>query len=175
MAYDPNDPLYKMLQDEDIKAFNAARQAGKTVDLQGALFRGIDLRNMNADGLNMQDVQDAVETALSGRVTGLVYLGDQRFDLVIRLKDKERKDKNVLSNILVGSSLYPLKYSLNALITLFGVSNNPSLLGSSPIQVKIVLNASSASLSEIPLETKSLLSVSFTNFIAVFYTVITSF
>lgn len=55
MAYDPNDPLYQMLLDENMKAFNAARQSGKTVDLQGALFRGIDLRNMNADGLNMQD------------------------------------------------------------------------------------------------------------------------
>lgn len=55
MAYDPNDPLYQMLLDENMKAFNEARKSGKTVDLQGALFRGIDLRNMNADGLNMQD------------------------------------------------------------------------------------------------------------------------
>ncbi|RLU03419.1 MAG: pentapeptide repeat-containing protein [Ketobacter sp.] len=55
MAYDPNDPLYIMLLDEDIESFNRARLAGKTVDLQGAHFRGIDLRNMNADGLNMQD------------------------------------------------------------------------------------------------------------------------
>lgn len=55
MAYNPNDPLYKMLLDENIKAFNDARKSGKTVELQGALFRGIDLRNMNADGLDMQD------------------------------------------------------------------------------------------------------------------------
>ena len=35
--------------------------------------------------------------------------------------------------------MYPLKYSLNAFVTLFGVSNKPSLVGSSPIQANIVL------------------------------------
>ena len=45
--------------------------------------------------------------------------------------------------------MYPLKYSLNAFATLLGVSNNPSLEGSSPIHCKIFINASSASLSEI--------------------------
>jgi uncharacterized protein YjbI with pentapeptide repeats len=53
MAYDPSDPLYQMLLDEDITAFNQARKEGKTVDLQGALFRGIDLRNLDAEGLDM--------------------------------------------------------------------------------------------------------------------------
>ncbi|MAR89263.1 MAG: pentapeptide repeat-containing protein [Pseudomonadota bacterium] len=55
MAYDPKDPLYQLLLDENIKAFNEARAAGKTVDLQGAQFRGIDLRNMNAAGLDMSN------------------------------------------------------------------------------------------------------------------------
>ena len=35
-----------------------------------------------------------------------------------------------------------------AFVTLLGVSNNPSLVGSSPIHLKIFINASSASLSE---------------------------
>ncbi len=46
-------PLYRMLQDEDIAAFNAARKRGETCDLSHALLRGLDLRNMDASGLNM--------------------------------------------------------------------------------------------------------------------------
>lgn len=56
MAADPNDPLYQLLLDEKIKEFNQARSEGKTVDLRGAHLRGRDLRNMNADGLDMRDV-----------------------------------------------------------------------------------------------------------------------
>ncbi len=55
MAADPNDPLYKLLLDEKIQEFNAARAQGKTVDLRGAQLRGRDLRIMNAEGLDMRD------------------------------------------------------------------------------------------------------------------------
>ena len=65
--------------------------------------------------------------------------------------------------------------SLKDLITLLGVSNKPSLLGSSPNHVKIVLNASSASLSETLFASNILSSGSLTNFIAPFYTVNTHF
>ncbi len=55
MAYDPNDPLYQLLLDEKIKEFNDAKSAGQSIDLRGALFRGIDLRNLDAEGLDMGD------------------------------------------------------------------------------------------------------------------------
>ncbi len=55
MAYSPDDPLYQLLMDEKIDEFNAARAAGKTVDLNGALLRGIDLRKLNADGLDLSN------------------------------------------------------------------------------------------------------------------------
>ncbi len=81
----------------------------------------IDRKKLALYGLNMQDAQDAVETALSGRVTGLVYLGDERFDLVIRLKEKERKDKNVLSNIFI--KLPPKADAINHFIPLSEVAS----------------------------------------------------
>ena len=59
------------------------------------------------------------------------------------------------------------KRVVKALTTLLGVSNKPSLLGSSPIQDSIVLKASSASLSETFFEF-SLLSISLTNFMGSF-------
>lgn len=55
MAANPDDPLYKLLLDEKIKEFNAARAEGKTVDLRGAQLRGRDLRIINVDGLDMRD------------------------------------------------------------------------------------------------------------------------
>lgn len=61
----------------------------------------IDRSRLALYGLHMKDVQDAIETTLSGKDTGLVYQGDQRFQLVVRLKDKERKDKNILSKIFI--------------------------------------------------------------------------
>ncbi len=46
-------PLYRLLQEENIQAFNAARAHGETIDLSNALLRGLNLRNMDARGLNM--------------------------------------------------------------------------------------------------------------------------
>ncbi|MBJ15881.1 MAG: CusA/CzcA family heavy metal efflux RND transporter [Legionellaceae bacterium] len=91
----------------------------------------IDRKKLALYGLNMQDAQDAVETALSGRVTGLVYLGDQRFGLVIRLKDKERKDKNVLSNIFI--KLPPKADGINHFIPLSEVASLDEKLGPNQI------------------------------------------
>lgn len=48
-----NNPLYKLLQSENIKEFNARRAKGETVNLNGALLRGLDLRFMNAAGLDL--------------------------------------------------------------------------------------------------------------------------
>ena len=47
--------LYEMLQDEQVEEFNAYREAGHTVDLRGALLRGLDLRGLNVRGLDLQD------------------------------------------------------------------------------------------------------------------------
>ncbi|MCC6789462.1 MAG: CusA/CzcA family heavy metal efflux RND transporter [Hyphomonadaceae bacterium] len=43
-------------------------------------------------GLSLQDVTDTVATAMGGREAGLVFEGDRRFDVVIRLPDAVRDD-----------------------------------------------------------------------------------
>ncbi len=50
---DANNPMYKLLQDENIKEFNARRAKGETVNLNGANLRGLDLRLLNAAGLDL--------------------------------------------------------------------------------------------------------------------------
>lgn len=49
----PKDPLYQLLRADDIKGFNAKRDAGNPCDLRNVDLRGADLRGMNADGLDM--------------------------------------------------------------------------------------------------------------------------
>lgn len=49
------DPLYQLLRNEDIKAFNEQRDKLDTSDLKSGDYRGRDLRNMNADGLDFRD------------------------------------------------------------------------------------------------------------------------
>ena len=50
-------------------------------------------------GLNIQDVQDVVAAAIGGRAAGLVFEGDRRFDLVVRLPDSLRANLDALGNL----------------------------------------------------------------------------
>lgn len=50
-------------------------------------------------GLNMADVQEAVEIALGGKNAGQVFEGDRRFDLVVRLPEELRGDIEALKGI----------------------------------------------------------------------------
>lgn len=48
-------------------------------------------------GLNISDVQHAVGVAIGGKVVGTIYEGDRRFDLLVRLPEKMRKDIDKLA------------------------------------------------------------------------------
>ena len=48
-------PLYHLLHNDDVKGFNAQKPKGIEVDLSGGDFRGLDLRNMDTDGVNLTD------------------------------------------------------------------------------------------------------------------------
>jgi cobalt-zinc-cadmium resistance protein CzcA len=43
-------------------------------------------------GLNIQDINRIVNTAFAGQSTGVVYEGEKRFDLVVRLEGEKRQD-----------------------------------------------------------------------------------
>jgi cobalt-zinc-cadmium resistance protein CzcA len=51
--------------------------------------------------LNLASVQDLIETAIGGRVAGLVFEGDRRFQIVVRLDDALRNDISALQNLPV--------------------------------------------------------------------------
>ena len=50
-------------------------------------------------GLNIADVQDVVAVAIGGREAGLVFEGDRRFDLVVRLPDSLRARPETLETL----------------------------------------------------------------------------
>ncbi|MDZ7691782.1 MAG: CusA/CzcA family heavy metal efflux RND transporter [Balneolaceae bacterium] len=52
-------------------------------------------------GLNIDDVNNAVQTAFSGGKTGVVFEGERRFDMVVRLQEPFRRDIDHLRNLYV--------------------------------------------------------------------------
>lgn len=52
-------------------------------------------------GLNVSDVQDLVATAIGGESAGLIFQGDRRFELVVRLPENLRQDLNQLERLPV--------------------------------------------------------------------------
>lgn len=50
-------------------------------------------------GLNMNDVQEAVEIALGGKEAGQIFEGDRRFDVVVRLPEEIRGDLAAIKRI----------------------------------------------------------------------------
>jgi len=55
-------------------------------------------------GLNVEDVNDLVETVIAGKSAGIVYEGEQRYDMVVRLGDVASRDIETIRNLRVPSS-----------------------------------------------------------------------
>ncbi|MDR6784473.1 cobalt-zinc-cadmium resistance protein CzcA [Pedobacter africanus] len=52
-------------------------------------------------GLNISDVNRNINAAFAGQSTGLVFEGEKRFDLVVRLQNEQRQDIKDVQNLLV--------------------------------------------------------------------------
>lgn len=61
----------------------------------------IDRSTVSRLGLNVKDVQDVIAAAVGGKETGLVFEGDRRFDLVVRLPEAVRSDIEAIRNLPV--------------------------------------------------------------------------
>ncbi len=54
-------------------------------------------------GLNVQDINRIVNTAFAGQSTGIIYEGEKRFDLVVRLDGEKRKNLSDVQNLLIST------------------------------------------------------------------------
>jgi heavy metal efflux system protein len=61
----------------------------------------IDKAEIARHGLSLADVQDVIGIAVGGRAAGLVFEGDRRFQIVVRLADAARNDIEGLKNLPV--------------------------------------------------------------------------
>ncbi|MBP9101375.1 MAG: efflux RND transporter permease subunit, partial [Nitrosomonas sp.] len=59
----------------------------------------MDRTKMARYGLNGSDVQDAINIAIGGRTTGLIFEGDRRFELQVRLPEQVRGDIETLKRL----------------------------------------------------------------------------
>ena len=54
-------------------------------------------------GLNVEDVNNIVNTAFAGQSTGSVFEGEKEFDLVVRLDGEQRKNVEDVNNLLIST------------------------------------------------------------------------
>lgn len=63
----------------------------------------IDRDKMARYGLNAQDIQDVVETAIGGKAVTQLLDGERRFDVVVRLTLESRRDLEAIRNLSVST------------------------------------------------------------------------
>lgn len=82
---------------EDISQVLASIEGGEDIKVEQTT--GLPILTVNIDrqkiarlGVNVADVQEAVEIGMNGRETGTLFEGDKRFDIVVRLPEATRVD-----------------------------------------------------------------------------------
>ena len=60
-----------------------------------------DRVSLSRYGINVADVQDVVQTAIGGHGAGVIYEGDRRFEIMVRLDESLRRDLSRLSELPV--------------------------------------------------------------------------
>ena len=96
----------KTLESKGEEIVNVMRSIKGVADL--GLFRVIGQPNLEFKidrakaaryGLNVADVQDAIETAVGGKAVGEVLQGEQRYDIVVRYQAPYRNTKEAVENV----------------------------------------------------------------------------
>jgi heavy metal efflux system protein len=96
----------KLLEDKGDEIVAVLRKIKGIEDL--GLFRVLGQPNLNIvmdraaaarHGINVADLQDAVETAVGGKAVTQVLQGEQRYDLVVRYQSPYRESREAIENI----------------------------------------------------------------------------
>ncbi len=95
----------KKKADEIVRVVNKVEGAE---DVKAEAVSGLPQLQIKADraaisryGINVEDVNDLVESIVAGKEAGQVYEGEQRFNMVVRLGDPASRDVETIKNLLV--------------------------------------------------------------------------
>jgi cobalt-zinc-cadmium resistance protein CzcA len=100
----------KQLEAKGEEVVNVMRSVAGVEDL--GLFRVLGQPNLNLSidrrtaaryGINVSDVQDAVETAIGGKAITQVLEGEKRYDVVVRYLPQFRDTKEAIENIRIAA------------------------------------------------------------------------
>jgi cobalt-zinc-cadmium resistance protein CzcA len=114
-------------------------------------------------GLNVADVQRALQTAISGVQTGLIYEGDRRFRLIVRLDESLRRSPDSLASlpiIIPGESNPELAFVPLGEIASITVAEGPNQVNrrSGKRNVVVTANVEDRDLGSFIAETQSLMN-----------------
>ena len=96
----------RILEEKGDEVVNVMRRISGIEDL--GLFRVLGQPNLNITidrqqaarhGINIADIQDAIETAVGGKAVSQILQGEQRYDLVVRYQAPYRETKEAIENI----------------------------------------------------------------------------
>jgi cobalt-zinc-cadmium resistance protein CzcA len=96
----------RLLEDKADEIVAVMRKIRGVEDL--GLFRVLGQPNLNIVvdrqaaarfGINVADIQDAVETAVGGKAVSQVLKGEQRYDLVVRYQEPYRNTEEAIANV----------------------------------------------------------------------------
>lgn len=90
------------------EAENLIRGIEGVADLKAEAIQGLPQISVSYNrekiaryGLNIQDLNRVISTAFGGETAGIIFEGEKRFDLVVRLKEEFRNDIEHLQNIYI--------------------------------------------------------------------------
>ena len=69
-------------------------------------------------GINVEDVQEAIEVAIGGESAGQVFEGIRRFDINVRLQEPYRRDADAIGSLLIPSPNAPARVPLSQLASI---------------------------------------------------------
>lgn len=111
----------------------------------------MDRKKMARYGLNVEDVQNVIAIAVGGMPTGLIYEGDRRFNLVVRLPEQMRGSiealkrlpvqlPNAVLNLQQGQAVAPAYLTLGDVVD-FNVIEGPNQISRENGKRRVVVSA----------------------------------
>ncbi len=104
-----------------------------------------DRKRLALYGLSVADVQDTLQIALGGQPAGLVFEGDRRFDIVVRLPEKIRSNPEEIGKLPIQLHPQPIEPGIDA-DTLNPTSTPPEMISLAEVaDVSIVISPNQVS------------------------------